>query len=357
MLLSFEFCFKFQQDPTFKSRRGCLAVPQQQHSSPLQHRRQGAATSAMLEQRRSSRRLSLPTYARTTSSLLGARRASVAGDASGSGNGSAHAASNGGPAGSRGPDGRRGPARKPSPRGRGEPPRVPAPPAVRTGSVEQVGEQLDQHLQMQRASAPGGPAPRAGPPRRAQVVKVKLISMGNPGVGKSCLIRRFCEDRFAPGYHGTIGVDYGVKSLSVGPTACRINLFDLAGGPEYLDVRNEFYRDTQGAMLVFDCGDRDSFEALDQWVSEGDRFGWEDSAPSQAKPARRGAAAAAEGGVAVVVVCNKVDRTSQRCVDEEEARAWAERQGFTYIEASARTGQGVDALFRTLAERVVRDKT
>lgn len=69
--------------------------------------------------------------------------------------------------------------------------------------------------------------------------------MGERGCGKSCLIKRYCEDKFVSKYIGTIGVDYGVKPLSLGEFDVKVNLWDMAGAPEYLEVRNEFYKDAQ----------------------------------------------------------------------------------------------------------------
>lgn len=53
----------------------------------------------------------------------------------------------------------------------------------------------------------------------------------------------------------------------------RVNLWDLAGPPEYLEVRNEFYKDSQAALLVYDVTHRASFEALGTWLEEAQRFG------------------------------------------------------------------------------------
>mmetsp|Transcript_4024 Transcript_4024/g.12586 ORF Transcript_4024/g.12586 Transcript_4024/m.12586 type:complete len:177 (+) Transcript_4024:329-859(+) len=112
--------------------------------------------------------------------------------------------------------------------------------------------------------------------RRRNAVRVKIISMGDAGVGKSCIIKRYCEEKFVSKYIGTIGVDYGVKAIQVGDTEARVNLWDLAGSPDYVEVRNEFYKDAQGCILVYDTTDRASFEALGSWVEESVRYGARD---------------------------------------------------------------------------------
>lgn len=53
----------------------------------------------------------------------------------------------------------------------------------------------------------------------------------------------------------------------------RVNLWDLAGSPDYLEVRNEFYKDSQAALLVYDVTNRPSFEGLSSWLAEAGKFG------------------------------------------------------------------------------------
>ena len=197
---------------------------------------------------------------------------------------------------------------------------------VRTKSIDEIGDQLSQQLQLRQLNVK---------PRKKDVSKVKLISMGNTGVGKSAIIKRFCEGRFSSKYFGTIGVDYGVKSVRFGATEVRINLFDLAGGPEFLNVRNEFYKDTQGGILVFDVTNRESFEALNSWVDESCNFGAKN--PD------------------IIVVANKIEMPS-RVISEIEARSWASDNGFDYVEVSASTGSRVNQLFEQLTSRIVREK-
>ena len=104
-------------------------------------------------------------------------------------------------------------------------------------------------------------------------------------------------------------MDYGVKSVRFGPTKVRINLFDLAGGQEFLSVRNEFYKDTQGGILVFDVTNRDSFDALNAWVEESCSYGAKNPE--------------------IFVVANKIEMLN-RVISEVEARSWAEDNGFDW---------------------------
>ncbi|XP_038653151.1 dnaJ homolog subfamily C member 27, partial [Scyliorhinus canicula] len=85
---------------------------------------------------------------------------------------------------------------------------------------------------------------------------------------QSCIIKRYCEKRFVPKYLATIGIDYGVTKVQVRDREIRVNIFDMAGHPFFYEVRNEFYKDTQGVILAYDVGQKDSFDALESWLDE-----------------------------------------------------------------------------------------
>ena len=65
------------------------------------------------------------------------------------------------------------------------------------------------------------------------MIDIKLISVGDVKVGKSCIIKRYCEGRFVSKYITTIGVDYGVKKIAVGGKKVAVNFFDLSGSEDY----------------------------------------------------------------------------------------------------------------------------
>ncbi|XP_060042648.1 dnaJ homolog subfamily C member 27 isoform X2 [Erinaceus europaeus] len=185
-------------------------------------------------------------------------------------------------------------------------------------------------------------------------LRIKVISMGNAEVGKSCIIKRYCEKRFVSKYLATIGIDYGVTKVQVRDREIKVNIFDMAGHPFFYEgtaqlcclivvwritpvtsepqVRNEFYKDTQGVILVYDVGQKESFDALDAWLVEMKQ----DLGPHGNME-----------NIVFVVCANKIDCAKHRCVDESEGRLWAESKGFLYFETSAQTGEGISEMFQT----------
>lgn len=169
-----------------------------------------------------------------------------------------------------------------------------------------------------------------------QPLRIKIISMGNAKVGKSCIIKRYCEKRFVSKYMATIGIDYGVTKVTVHGQDVKVNIFDMAGHPIFYEVRNEFYNETNGVMLVYDVTDRNSFGALQEWLDEMKQ---EMENPDEML------------NIVFVVCANKIDKTRE--VDDLEGRVWAESKGFHYCEMSAQSGQGISEMFETLFSEVV----
>lgn len=136
--------------------------------------------------------------------------------------------------------------------------------------------------------------------------RLKCVVFGDPLVGKSCLIKRYCEGKFVAKYLATIGIDYGVRavtrSIAGRASEVRVNFFDLSGAEAFAEIRNEFYKDAQCAALCFAVDSRDSFDHCDAWMRE--------------------AAAGKLGAVPTVLVGTKGD--GRRVVSVDEATRWAD---------------------------------
>jgi|TARA_A100001015_G_scaffold316267_1_gene430096 DnaJ homolog subfamily C member 27 len=172
---------------------------------------------------------------------------------------------------------------------------------------------------------------------KSKLIRIKITSLGDGGTGKSCIIKRYCEEKFVSRYISTIGVDFGVKPMEINGYDVKVNFWDLSGHPEFYDVRNEFYKDTQGCLLVYDVTARRSFEQLEMWVQEATKFGVKDNT--------------------VWAVCaNKCDKKN-RAVTLREGLAWAEDHGVKHFETSAKSGSNVNEVFDYLFSTVVDNMT
>jgi DnaJ family protein C protein 27 len=159
--------------------------------------------------------------------------------------------------------------------------------------------------------------------------------MGNASTGKSCIIKRFCEERFVSKYIPTIGVDYGVKPCPVNGIDTRVNFWDLSGHSEFFEVRNEFYKDAQGILLVYDVTSRETYDVLDNWLAEAAKYGCN---PRE---------------IPIALCANKSEKKDRK-VSEDEGREFAKSRNLSYFETSAASGSNVNEMFDFLFQAVLR---
>lgn len=187
------------------------------------------------------------------------------------------------------------------------------------------------------ASSMPKPSQMAGP----RALRVKVMSMGSSAVGKSTLIKRYCEGRFVQKYITTIGIDYGVKPVKIMGLDVKVNFFDTSGGDEFKDIRVEFYAKSNGALVVYDVNNRKSFTDLDAWLEEAQRHGCPLSQSHK------------KGDMPVVILCaNKTD-SGRRAVTQAEGTQYASKHGMLYYETSAATGESVEKAMSAMFEKIV----
>ncbi|ORZ35422.1 P-loop containing nucleoside triphosphate hydrolase protein [Catenaria anguillulae PL171] len=166
--------------------------------------------------------------------------------------------------------------------------------------------------------------------------RYKVIAVGEPGIGKSCLIRRYCEQKFTSQYIATIGIDYGVRSVTLpeGRTV-KINFWDMAGDRSYSLIRTDFYADTHGIFVFFDLTSWATFLTIPTWLDEIRKH----MGPQAAM-------------VAMVLIGTKGDLPN-RVVNEHEARSFSNKHGFhDYFECSAQSGANVSQAFMSMFQAI-----
>jgi len=157
---------------------------------------------------------------------------------------------------------------------------------------------------------------------------LKILLVGESGVGKSCLLLRFAEGTFSQSFISTIGVDFKMKKVTLNDRVVKLQVWDTAGQERYRTIVSSFYRGAHGIILTFDVTDINSFLKVRHWLSEIKK-----NAPD---------------GTRVLLVGNKSDLQSKRMVDAKEAQSFAEKSGLKYMETSAKDGTNVEEVFTTL---------
>lgn len=88
---------------------------------------------------------------------------------------------------------------------------------------------------------------------------VKILIVGDSGVGKSCLLLRFADDSFSDLFLATIGVEFKFYSTNVGDKKVKMQMWDTAGQERFRTITCSYYRGAHGVLLAFDLTDRESF--------------------------------------------------------------------------------------------------
>lgn len=166
-------------------------------------------------------------------------------------------------------------------------------------------------------------------------VQLKVVLLGDSGVGKSSIVLRFVADNFKTDAEATIGASYMGKILQINEKMIKFNIWDTAGQERYHSLAKMYYRDANAAIMVYDITKKGSFEGLKKWHKELAEFGPKD--------------------IAIVVAGNKEDLVESEAVGPEEAQAFARSIGAIYKKTSAKTNYGVEQIFRELASKIFPD--
>ncbi|CAJ0943060.1 unnamed protein product, partial [Mesorhabditis belari] len=165
------------------------------------------------------------------------------------------------------------------------------------------------------------------------ITTLKILIIGESGVGKSSLMLRFVDDTFDPEQAATIGVDFRVTSMLVDGNRVKLAIWDTAGQERFRTLTPSYYRGAQGVICVYDVTSRSSFEKLEHWFSEVDTY-------------------TTKGDAVKMVVANKIDMAGRE-VSREEGIKFAKRHRTLFIEASAKTKEGVQCAFEELIEKIL----
>ncbi|XP_075958503.1 ras-related protein Rab-39B-like [Anarhichas minor] len=162
----------------------------------------------------------------------------------------------------------------------------------------------------------------------------RLIVIGDSTVGKSCLIRRFTEGRFAQVSDPTVGVDFFSRLVEIEPgKRIKLQIWDTAGQERFRSITRAYYRNSVGGLLLFDITNRRSFQNVHNWLEE---------AQSHVQP----------HNIVFLLVGHKCDLEAQRQVTQQEAEKLAGAFGLRYVETSARESINVEKAFVDLTKDI-----
>ena len=167
-------------------------------------------------------------------------------------------------------------------------------------------------------------------------ITFKILTIGESGVGKTCILRRFVENKFLKNHLATIGIDFKTKTLNINNQEIKLKIWDTAGQERFRNITTQYYKGADGIVLVYDVTDEASYEKIKDWM---------DQILSNTQ----------QEEIGLVLLGNKCDM-EPRNVTEEQGKKMAEDLKISYFETSALTGQGIKEAFEQLTRDIMKKK-
>ncbi|XWV25288.1 rab family small GTPase [Tupanvirus deep ocean] len=165
---------------------------------------------------------------------------------------------------------------------------------------------------------------------------IKIIIVGESGVGKSALLSRYCDNNYSINYTSTIGVDFRTKTLDINNKKVKLQIWDTAGQERFRSITSSYYRGANAVMLVFDLTNIHSFARLEIWMRQIKQYMPDDKHK-------------------IILVGNKCESSSASNVDRNMVKELCSKNNIEYIETSAKQNINVEEAFMKLVEQIIDD--
>ena len=161
----------------------------------------------------------------------------------------------------------------------------------------------------------------------------KILLLGDSEVGKSCFLMRYADNVFVDNYITTIGLDYKLKYIQLDSgQVIKVQLWDTAGQDRYRTIAKNYYKGSHGILLLYDVTKSSSFENIREWIKDIREEVYEKAI--------------------IFLIGNKIDKKDQIKIKTEDAEKLAEEFNIPFFEASAKSGENVDEIFKALYKKI-----
>ena len=161
----------------------------------------------------------------------------------------------------------------------------------------------------------------------------KVLLLGDSTVGKTCVLLKYTDKIFQDTHMMTIGLDYRLKTMKLqNGQDVKLQIWDTAGQDRFRSITKNYYKGSNGIILIYDVTSLKTFENVKSWVSQIHEE--------------------ISDKVVIYLVGHKVDMEEERKVTTEEGQKLAEELGVPFIETSAKSGLNIDEIFNDIVERI-----
>lgn len=130
----------------------------------------------------------------------------------------------------------------------------------------------------------------------------------------------------------TIGVDFKIRNNEVDGKTIKLQIWDTAGQERFKTITSSYYKGAHGIIVAYDITDRESFSAIQTWMSEVEKY--------------------ASDNISRILVGNKCDLEGQRQVTFEEGQELADHYCVRFLETSAKDSKNVEQAFTMMTREI-----
>jgi len=185
--------------------------------------------------------------------------------------------------------------------------------------------------------------------------QIKLLTLGETGVGKTSIILRYTENSFLNSQIYTIGIDCKIKKIKIDNKIINVLIWDTAGQERFRNITSHYFNNADGILLVYDISNRESFEKLNYWLNEINQK-------------------IDKNKINIILVGNKKDINfnnnkieeneddnnniikTKREISYEEGKKLAERCNINFIETSALNSYNIEKCFDIIINEIIKKK-
>ncbi|CAK93535.1 unnamed protein product (macronuclear) [Paramecium tetraurelia] len=160
---------------------------------------------------------------------------------------------------------------------------------------------------------------------------IKLLIIGDSAVGKTNILKRFCENQYTQSFVSTIGIDFKFRDLEVEGKLMRLQIWDTAGQERFRTITSTYFKGAMGVILVYAVNNLESFQNIQNWMNQVKQNACE--------------------SVIVVLVANKSD-LNDRVVQYEQGKNLADSYGIKFFETSAKEGINIIDTFQCISKQI-----
>ena len=164
----------------------------------------------------------------------------------------------------------------------------------------------------------------------------KIVMIGDSGVGKSCILLRFADDKFNENFYATIGVDFRFKNVMVDDKSVKLQIWDTAGQERFKTITSAYYRGADGIIIVYDITDRNSFAHIKDWLDDVNKY--TDDNPLK------------------IIVGNKIDLIKDKQINNNDMKTMTAQTGIEIIECSAKDNIKINDLMEIMTKKLIEKK-